>query len=164
MLIASAMALSRALPDSIVVIQRELLAYTRQLEQLGLRVVINEQAECGMGGSIACGVGASQDATGWLIALADMPYLKTDTITLLADRLQNGATIIAPQYGRQRGHPVGFSRPYRQELLALRDDIGARNILQRHQQQLELVPTDDAGVITDVDRPSDVSHVERMIP
>ena len=116
-----------------------------------MRVVINGQAEQGIGSSIACGVKASQDATGWLIALADMPYIQSATVAQLANRLTDGAAIIAPLFEQQRGHPVGFDRVYKDELLALNEDVGARDVIARHRSHLELLPTDDAGVITDID-------------
>lgn len=156
MLLVSAEKLASVMPGSIVVISEQLISFTAQLEQMGLRVVVNEQAEQGMGSSIACGVGASQDAGGWLIMLADMPYIKTETIMLLADKLENGTKIIAPIYNKQRGHPVGFDRCYKNELLALNKDTGARQVIKNQQSQLELLKVNDAGVIMDVDRTSDV--------
>ena len=156
MLLVSAQKLASVLPGSIVVISRELIPYTDQLEQLGLRVVVNEHAERGMGSSIACGVRASQDAPGWLIALADMPYLKTETIALLADKLGSGADIVAPVIENRRGHPVGFNQRYINELLALDDDVGARHVIAKHKNELELVPTDDTGVTVDVDQTIDI--------
>ena len=156
MLMVSAKKLVNELPDSVVVISDALQQYQSQLEQLGLRVVVNEQAEQGMGGSIACGVDASQYASGWVIALADMPYIRQDTIRLLTQRLKNGAAIVAPLYQQQRGHPAGFSQQFKQELLALDQDTGARQIIARHQQQLELLAIDDIGVISDIDEPNDI--------
>jgi len=166
MLLVSAEKLAKVLPDSIVVINEQLVPITEQLERLGLRVVVNQQAEQGMGSSIACGVRACQDASGWLIILADMPYLKTETIRLLADKLEGGASehrsgecdagIIAPVYDKQRGHPVVFSQCYKNELLGLDEDTGARHVIKNHQSALELVAVDDAGVIMDVDYASDL--------
>lgn len=156
MLLVSAEKLASVLPASMVIINEQLMPFTAQLEQMGLRVVINEQAQQGMGSSIARGVDASQDASGWLIMLADMPYLKTETIMLLADKLEHGANIIAPTYNKQRGHPVGFNHCYKNELLALNKDTGARQLIKKYQNQLELVPVNDAGTIMDVDHTSDV--------
>ena len=156
MLFLTAQILASALPGSIVVINQELKNITAQLEQLGLRVVINEKAEQGMGSSIACGVSVSQDAAGWLIALADMPYIKKETLSLLACKLKEGAGIIAPVFDQQRGHPVGFNSTYKSELMELNKDVGARYIVEKHQQQLELLVTNDKGVIRDVDYPGDI--------
>ena len=161
MLLVSAEKLAKVLPGSIVVINQQLLPLTAELKQMGLRVIVNEQAEQGMGSSIACGVGACNDASGWLIMLADMPYLETETIRLLADRLEAGAGMVAPLYDKksgdkQRGHPVGFSQRYKHELLQLDGDSGARRVIQNHPDQLELLDVDDAGVIIDVDQSGDV--------
>lgn len=155
MLIASAQTLASVLPGTIVVINQELAPYTIQLEALGLKVVINENYETGIGSSISCGIRASENAheyiSGWLIALADMPYIKPETILLLAEKIRDGAAIVAPVFEQQRGHPVGFSHRYLSELIVLSEDIGARNIIDNHQDNLELVTVSDDGVIKDID-------------
>jgi len=157
MLLVAAQTLVSVLPESITVISPALMPYTDQLEQLGMRVIVNEHANRGMGSSIACGILASQEATAWLIALADMPCIKIETITRLASKLKDGADMVAPVIEQQRGHPVGFNQRYKDELIALNDDVGARHIIANHQNQLELVPTNDAGVIIDVDQASDIA-------
>lgn len=168
MILVSAKKLVSVLPDSIVVINPALSTLITQLEQMGLRVVINEQAEQGMGSSIACGVRASesvhestkesakQSTSGWLIMLADMPYIKPETIKLLVDKLKEGASMVAPAVNQQRGHPVGFSQRYKDELLVLNKDKGAREVLKNHQSELELVSVNDEGTIIDIDLTSDV--------
>ncbi len=152
MLLVSAQKLASALPDSIVIIHEAIQSQQPALEQLGLKVVVNNNAEQGMGSSIACGVAASREANGWLIALADMPYVQTDTIKAVAARLNEGAAIVAPHYQQQRGHPVAFAREFRQELLALDQDSGAKDIIRRNEHSLELIYSDDKGVIIDIDR------------
>lgn len=155
-LMLSAQKLARVLPGSIVVINQELVAFSEQLQRLGLRVVVNEQAEKGMGNSIACGVRASQEAPGWLITLADMPHVKTETLSRLAIRLKQGAPIIAPLFDQQRGHPVGFSHHFKEDLIMLNQDVGARHIINKYHQLLELLSTNDNGVLWDIDHPGDI--------
>lgn len=156
MLMVSAQKIARVLPFSIVVINRELADYASSLEKLGLQVVFNEQPDAGMGSSIACGVQNSQNASAWLISLADMPYVQAETIRKLAEKLHQGARIVAPLFGQQRGHPVGFSQLYKDALLALDGDTGARDIIASHKQHIELVQTHDRGVIADVDCETDI--------
>lgn len=156
MLLVSAQKLATALPRSLVVINNDLLDYRAQLEQLGLQVVINEHAGQGMGSSIACGVAASADASGWLIALADMPCINVETIQTIANGLNSDAAIVAPQYQQQRGHPVAFARQFKEALIALNEDTGARDIIAHHEDQLELISTVDKGVIIDIDEKADV--------
>jgi molybdenum cofactor cytidylyltransferase len=160
MLILSAEKLSSVLPGSLVVINSQLIGLTSQLEQLGLHVVVNEQAEQGMGSSIAYGVRASESlkpgTAGWLILLADMPYIETRTIELLINQLEQGAKLVAPIYRQQRGHPVGFNQSYKMDLLALNQDTGARDILNRYSNHLQLIEVEDEGILIDIDRPNDI--------
>lgn len=160
MLLLCAEKLGRAVPDSMVVINRELIHLSKQLEQLGLQVIVNDQSEQGMGSSIACAVRASEslypDAAGWLILLADMPYIETRTIEQLYKQLEQGADLVAPVYRQQRGHPVGFSRNYKNDLLALNQDTGARDILKKYHGSLRLLPLEDEGILIDIDRPADI--------
>ena len=79
------------------------------LAEAGLEVVTNPHAREGMGTSIACGVAASAQAGGWVIALADMPDIPPGVIASVADGLARGADIIAPRCHGRRGHPVGFA-------------------------------------------------------
>ena len=156
MLIASAQTLVRALPDSIVVINQSMATCTTQLEALGLKVVLNENSESGIGSSISCGIRASDNASGWLVFLADMPYIKSETISLLVKKMGDGEKIVAPVFNKQRGHPVGFSRCYLNELIALNEDIGARNIINKYQDNIELVSVNDEGVVKDIDYANEI--------
>ena len=156
MLMVSAKKLAGVLPGSVVVINQGLSHFSEQLELLGLHVVMNEKAEQGMGSSIACGVHASEQAAGWLICLADMPYIKTKTLSDLVNRLEQGAEIVAPFFDQRRGHPVGFGSRFKEDLLALNEDVGARQIINGHRQQLELLQTEDEGVLQDIDFPEDI--------
>jgi molybdenum cofactor cytidylyltransferase len=156
MLLSCAQKIAGVLPGSVVVINHELDSDIAQLEQLGLKVVINEQAEKGMGTSLALGISYAQDAPGWLIALADMPYIQSGTYKLLVNKLKEGAGIVAPVFEQRRGHPVGFNRVFKEELMSLQGDAGARHLIENHQAQLELLLTDDEGVVRDVDKPDDL--------
>src|SRR5690606_38639557 len=97
------------------------------------------RARDGMGTGIACGVAASAAAPGWMIALADMPYVSPAAIRAVAARLQQGADLVAPVYRGRRGHPVGFSRRHAGALMQLRGDAGARAILNANSGTLELI-------------------------
>jgi molybdenum cofactor cytidylyltransferase len=123
----------------------------------GLRVVECPQAEQGMAHSLAAGIAAAPDVEGWVIALADMPYIKVPTIARIAQALSAGAVLAAPFHQDRRGHPVGFSVALRAELAALQGDVGAREILARHARVLTRIDVDDPGILLDVDTPADLA-------
>lgn len=123
------------------------------LESAGCRLVICGHAAEGMGTSLACGVASSApDATGWLVALADMPSISSETIQVVAAALAQGHPTVAPYHRGERGHPVGFARQCREALLALAGDAGARAVLDRYPPHR--IAVDDPGVIHDIDQPA----------
>ena len=126
------------------------------LGEEGCRVVMFQDAAQGMGASLAYGVAQARDSDGWVIGLADMPRITTETINRVVDALEDGATIAAPSHKGERGHPVGFGKSLRAELLALGGDQGARAVLERHRDAVRLVECDDPGIFYDIDRKSDL--------
>lgn len=113
----------------------------------------------GMASSLVCGVRANRDAAGWLIGLADMPAVPMAAIAGVRNALSAVAALAAPSRNGRRGHPVGFASHYRDELLALHGDNGARRLLERDQSKLVEIKIDDAGIFADIDVPSDLQHL-----
>ena len=143
-----------ALVEAIAVVRPSDAVLADLLASTGARVIRCANANDGMGASLACGVRATSDADGWVVALADMPWIRPATIKALADALAKGADIIAPSYRGTRGHPVGFSKRHYAQLVALRGDEGARAIVAANRAGVDLVATDDAAVVRDVDTPA----------
>ena len=128
------------------------------LEQEGCNVTMFADAARGMGASLAHGVAQRRGADGWIVALADMPHIKSATIAAIARELEAGRELVAPTYKGQRGHPVGLAKRFGAQLTALGNDAGARDIIATHQDQLTLVECDDPGVLHDIDRREDLSE------
>lgn len=131
-------------------------ALARLLEAEGVTVTVCDNAADGMGVSLAHVIASTRDATGWVVALADMPRIKPQTIQRVADAIRRGARIAAPQYQGARGHPVGFGAGLLGELLELKGDEGARVVVKRHHAEIEWIAVDDAGVVFDIDRKEDI--------
>lgn len=154
--VAAARRLVAVLPKSIAVVRPGDIELAALFRTLGLSIVECAQAEQGMGHSLAAGVMATSTADAWLIMLADMPYIEVSTLTRLTGLLDSGAQLIAPFYKGERGHPVGFAAKFGAELLALRGDTGARDVVSRHAASLTHLDVDDSGIIADVDTPADL--------
>jgi molybdenum cofactor cytidylyltransferase len=153
---ASCRALRAVLPVVIAVVRPHDEALADALAAQGARIVRCARADDGMGASLACGVEASAEAAGWVVALADMPWIEASTIRRVADAIAAGASLAAPCYRGERGHPVGFAASHRAALLALGGDEGARAILSRAGASLLRVDVDDPGVLRDVDTAGDL--------
>jgi molybdenum cofactor cytidylyltransferase len=148
--------LAAALPDVIAVVRPGDGALAAALAGAGARVVECDNAADGMGASLACGVRASSAASGWIVALADMPWIRPETIAQVAQALRHGAQLAAPFHAGRRGHPVGFGHACRVELAALRTDEGAKSVVAAHRGAMVPIEVDDPGVLRDVDTPPDL--------
>ena len=155
---ASATNLFAASVENVVAVARNDPELIGVLEACGCQVVINDRADEGMGTSIAAGVAATFAASGWLIALGDMPSIRVETIAAVIKVMANGSRIVVPAMHGRRGHPVGFSDFYRARLRALTGDTGAREIVKADAALVAEINVDDAGIFADIDVPADLKR------
>jgi molybdenum cofactor cytidylyltransferase len=153
---ASVRALGVSVDRTVAVVRQDRTPLTTCLAALGIDVAVCPQAEEGMGMSLACGVAASRGAAGWVVYLADMPFIQATTVAAVADCLRRGAPFAVPVHDGRRGHPVGFAARFRDKLLACSGDTGARGVLAANAASIEDVPVADNGIFHDIDRPSDL--------
>jgi molybdenum cofactor cytidylyltransferase len=152
--------LIKAMPISIAVLRPESTELAELLLNAGLKVVFCTENDQEMADSLATAIRfsahfeASND--GFVIALADMPYIASDTIGIVANTISNGASIVIPTYQAQRGHPVGFAAKFRNALENLHGDEGARSIIKNHPNEVVLLPCNDAGILADIDTQEDL--------
>jgi molybdenum cofactor cytidylyltransferase len=118
-----------------------------------VKVVINPHSKRGMSTSIRKGLQAIHPSSdGILIALGDQLFLKTRTINALIRAFGQGkGGIVVPSFQGKKGHPVIFHRRYKRELLNLKGDVGGRSIIERHPEDVRVVPVKSIGVVKDVD-------------
>lgn len=141
-----------------VVIKPEDQPLANLLQAYPVEIVYCPDAHKGMAHSLACGC-ADLSWKIAFVALLDMPFVSTTTLAQLKQLAVDAgpAAIIQPQLENgQMGHPVGWSRHYFQNLAKLKGDEGARHLLRRFQEQINLLPTDDRGIVQDIDRPADL--------
>jgi molybdenum cofactor cytidylyltransferase len=161
--LASAENLIKAIPVSIAVLRSENKVLAELLSSAGFKVVFCNENDQEMADSLVKAIrfSANFEAAndGFVIALADMPYIATSTISAVANKLSSsGASIVIPTYNGQRGHPVGFAARFRSELENLHGDEGARSIIKRYPNEIELLPCDDPGILADIDTPADLTN------
>ena len=143
------------LPRVLVVVRSSDAAATFRAERC--ETVVCENADQGMGVSLACAVRGAGKADGYIVALADMPFVRPTTIAAVRETLERGAPFAAPYFRARRGHPVGIAGRYYDELITLRGDEGARRLLSANEAALVKIPVGDPGVIRDIDRPEDLA-------
>lgn len=156
--VAAAATLVRASSQVIAVVRPGADALVEALHASGAQAVICPNAAEGMGTSLACGVAAASGWDGWLIALADMPFVSEQTVRAVVAAVAEGAALAAPSYRGTRGHPVCFGAAYRQALLALRGERGGRELVATVGDRLRRIDCDDPGVLADIDHPADLER------
>lgn len=124
-----------------------------------VRWLVCADADNGLASSLICGVQANARASGWLIGLADMPAVPAVVIASVRNALLNDAKLAAPFCKEKRGHPVGFSAHYLNELLSLSGDTGAKHLLERDQNKIVQIAIEDAGILTDIDTTADLDSL-----
>jgi molybdenum cofactor cytidylyltransferase len=120
-----------------------------------LKTLINTENASGMASSLVLGIkNTSETSTGYMIALADMPLVQPSTIEALCrlfSEKNSPYALCIPTVHTKRGNPVMFGAAYRQELMELSGDIGAKSVVQRHTEHICTVETADEGIVLDID-------------
>jgi molybdenum cofactor cytidylyltransferase len=131
----------------------------------GLPWHLEDAGHDGMGDSIAAGVKATANASGWLILPGDLPLIQPKTLKAVASALSQ-YTVVIPHYRGKRGHPVGFAASCRDALLMLKGPQGAVLVV-RAQEAMNaagrLDEDDDPGIVTDIDTVQDLARAEALL-
>jgi len=143
----------------IVVLGRSAKQIRNRVDLSEADVVVNPYPEHGMAGSLALGLRLVPEAAdGAIVVHADMPFVEEETILAVLRTAEQGARIAAPSHRGRRGFPVYLSRASFPELLeTLAGDVGAREYIARHREDLVLVEVAGEGCLRDIDTPEDLS-------
>ena len=114
-----------AFSDVIVVTQYEKIK--DMAEEQGYRVIVNDHPEYGQGHSIALGVNACQK-DGCILMVADMPYLKLDTLKEMIS-IQDGEHIVICEHDGILCNPMLLPNCYYEKAKQLCNDKGAKQII-----------------------------------
>lgn len=99
---------------------------------------------------------ANTVATAALVWPVDHPYVALESVRAVLDAYaRTKAPIVIPTFDGRRGHPGLFARDCWRELMTVEHD-GARGVIHAYGPRVLEVPVNDAGVIRNVDRPSDM--------
>jgi CTP:molybdopterin cytidylyltransferase MocA len=125
-----------------------------------VRSVTNPHPEEGIASSIRVGVAAVHEGTrAVLVALADKPLVKPETVSKLLSRFERGdVQIVYPTYRGNQGHPVLLARELFPELGKLEGDSGAKSLLHQYGERAAGVETEDPGILLDIDTPEDYAN------
>src|SRR5271170_8114693 len=119
-------------------------------------VVLNQDWAKGQLSSIQAAVRsfAGHETEGLLLCPVDHPLISGALVNRLIEQFDAGKhAIVVPTFRGRRGHPVIFRASVYDELLAAPSDIGARQVVWAHKEDTAEVPTDEEGVVLNLNDP-----------
>jgi molybdenum cofactor cytidylyltransferase len=127
-----------------------------------LRTVYNPDYATGQSSSLKAGINiiASQ-AQAAVFLLGDQPLISSQAIEALVSAFRSRhSAVVRPRYRGTPGHPVLFARALFAELLQVTGDQGGRELIARHQAEVETVEL-DLEPPADIDTRDDYSQFVR---
>jgi CTP:molybdopterin cytidylyltransferase MocA len=134
------------------------------LERLQLdpaEVVLNPDWPSGQLSSIQAAVRSlpKDETAGLVLCPVDHPIVSADLVAkLIAEFDSTGKPIVLPTYRGRRGHPVIFRASLYDELLAASPEVGARQVVWAHQADVVEVPTEEKGIVLNLNDPETLKH------
>ncbi len=128
-------------------------------------LVRNLQPDEGQVSSLRLGLAAlSGKLDAVIVALADQPLINAQDITALIGAYKKrpqGASVVFPLVGGERGNPVVFSADVREQILAGAANIGCRQWQAANPQAVAPFVSDNRRYRVDVDTPEDLEAFAR---
>jgi len=124
-------------------------------------VVSNKDWEQGQLSSIQAGVKCIRNIVtdGIVLCPVDHPLVSARLVGNLIEKFYaSKKAIVLPTYNARRGHPVIFARSLYTELLNAPADKGARAVVWAHAADVLEVPTEEEGVVLNINDPDMLKH------
>lgn len=141
---AATEALASGAEAVLVVLGTNASTMKKELAEMPLEMIINENPVEGMSSSIKTGlqfmVKKYSHINGITLMVCDQPYISSAHIKNLVDaQIASGAGIVASEYKNRKGVPALFEKEFFPELLQLQGDIGAKNIIEKYADDVATV-------------------------
>lgn len=129
---------------TVVIIGAEAESLLKEIKNVDVKVVLNQQFKEGMSSSIRCGVQYLQDydrnIENIIIMVCDQPYVDGVHISkLIACHEATAAKIVASTYSDRKGVPALFNKQLFPELLTLKGDVGAKALIKKYNAETAAV-------------------------
>ena len=115
-----------------------------------IQIVKNQEWFLGIASSIVIGVSHLREYDGILILLGDMPLVTSE---LINEIIFNGTVekIVVPLKNGRRGNPVLFGSNFIHELIHLKGESGAKNVIQSNSSCILQVEVKSDAIFRDFD-------------
>ncbi len=124
------------------------------------QIILNREYETGIASSVRASISnIPSDSSAAIFMVADQPKVTSEILnqlidsyySSLTDRKSNAPKIFALSQKGEPRNPVLITSDLFQQLLALKGDVGAREIIRSHTRDLRLIEVEDPAVFEDID-------------
>jgi len=145
--------LSSGVSEVIVVVGHRAEEVMKRVATKPIKIALNPIYHQGMGTSIVAGLNlVDSRAQAVMLVLGDQPFVDSQTIDRLIEEFDaHDKGIALPVYQGRRGHPIIFSIKYKAQLSGLKGDIGGREIIKEHPEDILEVAVECEGINIDID-------------
>jgi molybdenum cofactor cytidylyltransferase len=139
--------------EIIVVLGHNAAEISEVLRDEPVKIVVNEEFSKGMSSSLKAALHhISPDSDTYVFMLGDQPLVTADLLqVLLQHHSASRFGITVPVYRNKKGRPVVMDSKYREELMTLEGEIGAKQVIDAHPDDVQEIPVDSEEVIVDID-------------
>ncbi|SPF34176.1 putative MobA-related glycosyltransferase [Syntrophobacter sp. SbD1] len=139
---------------------RIIAALGERLKDPRISVTINERYRDGMSGSLQQGLlQAGGSFPSIMVILGDQPFLDHGTIDLLLAKFRDSdKDICVPCLKGRHGLPVILSSRFYKDIMSIRGDVGARNIVRENPECVLRVEIENVDCFFDIDSEEDLQR------
>lgn len=154
--------LAAELDEVIVVVNPEGEEVAAAISHLPVTIAVNGTSGSDMAGSVRVGLERiAATASGVLISLADTPLAREETCRFLTElHRRHPDDILIPAYRGRKGHPTLFPR---QVLATIDRHPTLRDVIQAHEERVQLLEVNDPWVIEEMDTPEDYRRLVSLL-
>ncbi len=145
--------------------QKILQALDQKLQYSNLSVVINPEFKKGQSYSLRAGLSkVKDDFASVMFLLADQPMLNSAVINTILERYwETDKDICVATYRGKRKNPAIFSHRFYNQLMEIRGDIGARQLIEENPDNVLSVEIDNSLCFWDIDTPQDAQKLKKKL-
>ena len=141
--------------------QKVLLALAEKLQHSKLYIEINPEFKKGQSHSLRVGLSkVKDDFPAVMFLLGDQPMLNSATINILLERFwADDKDVCVPIYRGKRKTPAIFGRRFYTQLMGIKGDMGARQLIDENPDRVLTVEMDNPLCFLDIDTPQDYENL-----
>ena len=150
--VSQVMSLQNILPLLVLGSSKQIIE--KDVEDLNIEIVHNDDWQLGMSTSIKAGLSAAlkknKNLQAVMFVVCDQPFITTDLLNeMIQTFMRSDKGIIAASYAETFGTPMLFAEKYFNQLLQFQNDEGAKKVAIQNKNDLAVVPFNEGEIDID---------------